>query len=97
MTNETNIGELIARRRQDLGLSIEELAARMFADDPHPAKMTISLAEKNRAQVPLQWCQKLASALEVDPEWLTMQMLTDRFPEAAAVIQAALDRHQPSS
>lgn len=65
--NDHPIGDLVRRRREQLGLSQDELAARLGAD--RLLLSLIRLLEKGKAHVPPARIIGLARALELDEVW----------------------------
>jgi len=84
--------DFLARRRKELSLSHADLAFKAgFGSSKVHASM-IDMIERGKAQIPLARCRRLATALDVDPVWFTMALLWKQVPEAAEVLQGALDR-----
>jgi transcriptional regulator with XRE-family HTH domain len=72
----------LAERRQQLGLSPEELARQIgFPKDSRLAGSMVALIENDRAQIPLCKCREFAAVLEADAVWFTLCLLKKQHPD----------------
>lgn len=89
ITTYRDPNQFIAARRKELGLSPAELCAQI-GGTPAPSESLLALIEDGRSNVPLAKCNHIAAALQVDPVWFTMCIITKQHPEVAGVLSRAV-------
>ena len=81
----------LADRRQQLGLSPEELARQIgFPKESRLAGSMIALIENDRVQIPLSKCREFAAVLEADPAWFTLCLLNKQHPDVVSALASAI-------